>query len=391
MPDKINVLIITGDFPPRISGVGDYSAHIAKSLIDLGVSATVITTGMEFSNNGRSIGSMDVRYVISRWAMSEVNKILNLIEKSDSRTVINIQYYCPFTYGRRLLINFLPLIIRVTRPKARVVVTMHGFWEQSTLFRLRTVPMLRLSHGVIYVDRLNRDLVEKYSGFSSDRAKYIPIASNILPIRCTPELRKMWRQALGFSEQDNVVAFFGGIGSNKGLEYLVEAVESIRRHKELPVFLLALGSFHANHLTDGYYLKICCLIERLGISNWIRIIESPGPDEVSKYLHSADLAVFPFINGVGENSGSMLAALAHGLPTIATEGPANTVNFSETFGVSLVPAMDSERLAECIADTLSSPEKMDLMKKKAMNVSKVLNWERIASEILDIYESLVQK
>ena len=389
MSEKISVLLVTGDFPPQISGVGDYSAHITKSLVKLGVSARVITTTIKLSNDYRSIGSMDVRYVISRWAMSEVIKILNLIEKSDSTTVINIQYYCPFTYGRRLLINFLPLIIRVTRPKARVVVTMHGFWEQSTLFRLRTVPMLRLSHGVIYVDRLNRDLVEKYSGFGSDRAKYIPIASNILPIRCTPELRKMWRQALGFSEQDNVVAFFGGIGSNKGLEYLVEAVESIRRHKELPVFLLAIGSFHPNHLTDGYYLKIRCLIEQLGISNWIRIIESPGPDEVSKYLHSADLAVFPFINGVGENSGSMLAALAHGLPTIATEGPANKVNFSETFGVSLVPAMDSGRLAECIADTLSSPEKMDLMKKKAMTVSKVLNWERIASETLDFYNSLL--
>jgi len=389
MAEKINVLMVTGDFPPRISGVGDYSAHITKSLADLGVSATVITTGMEFSNNGRPIGSMDVRYVVSRWAMWEVNKILGLIEKSDSRTVVNIQYYCPFTYGRRLLINFLPLIIRLTRPRARVVVTMHGFWEQSILFRLRAVPMLRLSHGVIYVDRVNRDLVEKYSGFSCDRAKYIPIASNILPIRCNPELRKMWRQELGCSEQDNVVAFFGGIGNNKGLEYLVEAVENIRRHRELPVFLLVLGSFRPNHLTDGYYLKISHLIERLGISYWIRIIESPKASEVSKYLHSADLAVFPFINGVGENSGSMLAALAHGLPTIVTEGPANTANFSETFGVSLVPAMDSEGLAECMADTLSSPEKMELMKQKAMSVSKVLNWKCITSETLDFYKSLL--
>jgi glycosyltransferase involved in cell wall biosynthesis len=389
MPDKINVLMVTGDFPPRISGVGDYSAHITKSLADLGISATVITTRMELANNGRSIGSMDVRYVVSRWAMWEVNKILSLIEKSDPRTVVNIQYYCPFTYGRRLLINFLPLIIRLTRPRARVVVTMHGFWEQSILFRLRALPMLRLSHGVIYVDRLSRALMEKYTGFSSDRAKYIPIASNILPIRCNPELRKMWRQELGFSEQDNVVAFFGGIGNNKGLEYLLEAVQSIRRQKELPVFLLVLGSFNPNHLTDGYYLKISHLIERFGISYWIRIIESPKGSEVSKYLHSADLAVFPFINGVGENSGSMLAALAHGLPTIVTEGPANTANFSETFGVSSVPAMDSERLAECMADTLSSPEKMELMKKKAMTVSKILNWKCITSETLDFYKSLL--
>ena len=389
MQDKINVLMVTGDFPPRISGVGDYSAHITKSLAELGVSARVITTTMDLSNDYRSIGSMDVRYVVSRWAMLEVNKILGLIEKPGSRTVVNIQYYCPFTYGRRLLINFLPLIIRLTRPRARVVVTVHGFWEQSILFRLRALPMLRLSHGVIYVDRLNRALMEKYTGFSSDRAKYIPIASNILPIRCNPELRKMWRQELGFFEQDNVVAFFGGIGNNKGLEYLLEAVQRLRTYRELPVFLLVLGSFHLNHLADGYYLKISHLIERLGISYWIRIIESPGPSEISKYLLSADLAVFPFINGVGENSGSMLAALAHGLPTIVTEGPANIANFSETFGVSLVPAMDSERLAECIADTLSSSEKMDLMKKKAMTVSKVLNWERIASETLDFYNSLL--
>jgi len=63
------------------------------------------------------------------------------------------------------MINFLPFIIRLLLPRVKVVTTMHGFWEQSVLFRLRTLPMLRGTHGVIYVDRLNKDLVKNTVAF----------------------------------------------------------------------------------------------------------------------------------------------------------------------------------------------------------------------------------
>jgi polysaccharide biosynthesis protein PslF len=389
MSEEINILIVSGDFPPRISGVGDYSAHVAKALNNLGIQVAVITTAIESLDDTWSGGSVDVHYSMSRWQMSEIRNLLDLIEKGGSRTIVNIQYYCPATYGRRLMINFLPAVVRAIRPNARIIVTMHGFWEQSKLFRLRTVPMLRASHGVIYVDRLNKTPIETYGGFDSEQIKFIPIASNILPIPCSPELREIWRQQLGFSKKDIIIAFFGGIGRTKGFEYLLEAVEYIRRSKGLSIVLLAIGGFHSDGVNAEYQSNIRRLISEPDKASWGRVIESPGAIQVSECLHSADIGVFPFINGVGENSGSMLAALAHGLPTIITEGSANDSGFSERFGVDLVPAKNTKLLADCILNIAYSKSKQEFMRHKALSVSKQLTWGYIAKETLEYFKALL--
>jgi glycosyltransferase involved in cell wall biosynthesis len=389
MSKEIKVLIVSGDFPPRISGVGDYSAHVASALNGLGIEVIVITTAIESLDDAWSGGSVDAHYSMSRWQMSEIRNLLDLIEKDGSSTIVNIQYYCPATYGRRLMINFLPAILRLVRPNARVVITMHGFWEQSKLFRLRTVPMLRASHGVIYVDRLNKTPIEKYGGFDPEHMKLIPIASNILPITGSSELRKKWRQELGFSDHDTVLTFFGGIGRIKGFEYLIDAIEYLRKSKGASTVLLAIGGFHADGVNAEYQSNIRRLISESDRTAWIRIIESPPAMQVSKYLHAADIAVFPFVNGVGENSGSMLAALAHGLPTIITEGPSNDSSFSERFGVDMVPARNTRLLAASILDIVCSKSKQEYMKNKALLVSKQLTWEYVAKETLGFFKALL--
>lgn len=390
MSERISVLIVSGDFPPRISGVGDYSAHVAKALTDMGIQVDVITTAKESLIDTWSEGSVNVDYIMSRWQMSEIRKLLDVIGKNGLRTIVNIQYYCPTTYGRRFMINFLPAACGILRHNARVVVTMHGFWEQSKFFRLRTIPMLRASHGVIYVDRLNRNLIEKYGGFDSDCMKFIPIASNILPVTCSLELRKIWRQQLGFSDHDIVVAFFGGIGRIKGFEYLIESLEYLRKSKRASMVLLAIGGFHADRVNAGYQSNIRQLISESDRTSWIRVIESPPATYVSQCLHSSDIAVFPFVNGVGENSGSMLAALAHGLPTIITEGPSNDSSFSDRFGVALVPTRNARLLADSILDIACSKSRQEYMKNKALLVSKQLTWEHVAKETLEFFEFLLQ-
>jgi len=380
--------MISGDFPPRISGVGDYAFHISSTAAKMGVNVTVICTKSEDTDTASLYGALDVRPVMDRWRFSEIKNIFQILRETDQKTVVNIQYGC-LAYGRQLMINFLPFIIRLLLPRVKVVTTMHGFWEQSVLFRLRTLPMLRGTHGVIYVDRLNKDLVKKYSGLPDERLKFIPIAGNIVPIPCTKEQRDTWRKELGFSDVDVIVAFFGGITQRKGFDYLVKAIRITRCSNSFPVFLLAIGGFLPLEFNRTYQLEVENYIQREGLVDTIRFFENVEAENVSKYLHCADLAVYPFLRGVGENSGSMLAALAHGLPTIISAGAANDSSFTDKFGVLMVPASDSEQLAESIQKIALSASLQREMRAKALHISETLNWPYITEKSLEFFNSFI--
>ena len=382
-----NIVMISGDFPPRISGVGDYAWHVSRTINGKKLPVTVITTSGGESDFEIPEG-LDVRRVMSKWSFNELIRVVSVINGLSGRTVVNIQYYCPETYGRYLLINFLPLIFRIFRPSIRTVVTMHGFWEQSQLYRLRSIPMLAASHGVIYVDSLNRSLLARFGGTFANRMKYIPIAANILPIPCSSMSRIKWRKELGLNTYDVAISFFGGFGRNKGLEYLIKALHQIIKSTTIPVVMLAIGDFHQESVDDNYESEIHSLIGKLEIQERIKFVSDPKPEMVSRYLHAADMAVYPFINGVGENSGSMLAALAHGLPTVITAGPANNSEFTEKYGVAVVPARNSEMLADEILKVVSSPHRQTDMRRKAIQVSRHFNWEYICKETLHVFDSL---
>lgn len=384
----MRVIMVSGDFPPQISGVGDYAWHISKTVTEMGVEVSVVTTKNSEAEKSSRENGIDVHRIIGKWKFTEVKKIFRVLRGSHKKSVVNIQYYCPFTYGRQLMINFLPALIRLYFPRVKVVVTIHGFWEQSVFYRFRTIPMLRLAHGVIYVDTLGRKSIQKFSGLTNSRLKYIPIAGNILPVPCTRKERDMWRSELGMTDRDVVVAFFGGIGRNKGFEYLVEAVKKVNEKNEVSVVLLAIGGFHSYDKNKPYKKEILDLVSQMGMTDAVFIIESPDSERVSQYLHAADMAVYPFLDGVGENSGSMLAALSHGLPTIITEGPANNESFADRFGVCMVPAQNSSKLADAINNLALFPEQRKALKMKTLERNKNLNWRFVTEETIHFFDLL---
>lgn len=385
---EMRLIMMSGDFPPQISGVGDYAFHISRTASNMGVNVKVICTQSDSAKSLSLYGSLDVRPIMYKWRFSEIKNVFQILRDSDKNTVVNIQYGC-LAYGRQLMINFLPFFIRVLLPHVKIVITLHGFWEQSVLYRLRALPMLRFAHGIIYVDRLNKKLVKKYSGLPDERMKFIPIAGNIPPIPCTEEQRATWRKELGFSNDDVIVTFFGGIRSNKGFEYLVEATAQLRKNNLFPIILLAIGGFRSYRQNKNYEIEVLNLIKKMGIEDYVKVLDDPDPKMVSQYLHVAHLAVYPFLQGVGENSGSMLAALAHGLPTIITAGPANISNFSEKLGVVMIPAMNSEKIVDAIRKIIASPALQNIMRNKALEVSKSLNWEFITLQEINFFSYLI--
>ena len=386
----MNVILVSGDFPPIISGVGDYTFHVAKSMASLPVNVEVITSDLGTDNVFDLSDDIQCHRCMKFWGGREAKKIIERIPADRKDCVINIQYNSPMFYKRNLMINFLPLFLRFFRPSARVIVTMHGFWEQSWLYRLRTIPMLRLSHGVIYVDKKNRFQLERLSGKSGKQLKFIPIASNIVPIKSTPEKRQQWRREINLSDSDMVISFFGGIGQNKGTMSLLKAIKLIRDDNAFSVVLIFIGGFNSDGINLEYQDYIQAKIDEFGLRENVRIIHTPSAEKVSSLLYASDIAAYPFTNGVGENSGSMLAALAHGLPTVVTSGGTEDDNkFSHEFGVYMVEPDNERQLADAFINIYSSDEIQLSMNKDNLAINKKNNWNSIATQTMGFFEHII--
>jgi glycosyltransferase involved in cell wall biosynthesis len=380
-----DILIITGDYPPTLKGVGDYSCHVARALARRGGNVEVLTT----ATSGIPSPDLDSDHLaihrdIRTWTFSDLPRVFSLL-KTQKEAIVNIQYYCPTTYRRHLMINFLPAIIRCAFRHVRTVVTMHGFWEQSHLYRLRCLPMLRAAHGIVFVDRKNTDLLRLFAG-KHVAMRWIPISGNIPPIPCDSRQRLCCRQELGIEPNQVVVAFFGGIARIKGFEYLVHAIERVRNTENLPVTLLAIGGFHADGVNREYQKGIAELIAQSARGSWIKVVSSPPPTLVSRLLHASDIGAFPFINGVAENSGSTLAALQHGLPTITTRG---TAQMPEPFGTLAVPARDVNSLADAISRLARSEALRVETGRRSMEAMSHFTWDAIAESLLSFFAELV--
>jgi polysaccharide biosynthesis protein PslF len=390
----MNVLMITDTFPPLISGVADYTAFLVGELASLGVRVTVLTskgdTGDDAGGGSRAGDGVEVLRIMPHWKMSDSAQILRVVNRLERGTLVHIQYGSG-SYGKRPMINVLPLLFRIYRRGYPVVVTLHEFprERERLLYRMRTLPMLLAAHALIFVDPADEKILRRWARFNMDRINYIPVASNIPPVPVTDPERRDWRQALGLEDDMPVVAFFGGIYPPKGFPDLFEAIVDLRRDN-FPVRLLVIGGFEPWIESVAPYQREIRKALRPGIeAGWIKLVDKSPPDVVARCLHASDVAAFPFLNGASPNRGSLLAAIAQGVPVVTTKGPDTPEGFQDQFGVALVPSRDVRALRMCLRDLIMSHERRDGLKEKALKASRQLSWASIAQATWELYASLI--
>jgi glycosyltransferase involved in cell wall biosynthesis len=371
--------MICGDFPPFVSGVGDFADKLAGSLQELGSDVTVLTTISADSSRDLALDAgrkFRVLRTIEHWGMSNRKAVIE--ECCRGYDLIQLQYPC-VNYARSPLINLLPSMLRLRRDSAPTCVTIHDFRVMRHRWRARVAPMLWAVDGLIHVDERDWPFIHSWGVGNSRPRAHIPIAANAQPVPSSPALRAQWRNELGFAQNEAVVAFFGILYPHKGLTELVGAVQDLRKQGR-PVKLLVLGDFDR----EADYRPA---MERMlwdPAVNWVRGAEL---DHISRCLHAADLAALPYHSGASTNRGSLLSTLAHGLPTITTNGPCTPPDFQCKYDVMLVPVNDRAALGSGIARLLDDPALAHRMHESAL--SRHVTWETVARQTRAFYELLI--
>lgn len=383
---RSQVLFIVGDFPPTFGGLPDYAALFVEGLASLGRCVTVLTTKVKGQKDRTLRQGVDIRRLISDWRLPEISSILAVIDEMGPDTIVNLMHG-GFAMSRRPMVTLLPLFLRLLRPQCRVIVTIHEFRTQRTRRRIWAIPMIMAAHGLIFVDRPDQEHLLRWTKLKRPKMECIPIAPNILPVPATESQRRAWRRRLDILEDTPIVTFFGGISRQKGFLDLLEAMNELRRDA-IPAYLLIVGWFDPGYAGNwGYEHEVREALKDGLSAGWIKFVESCPPDTVSEYLHASDVVVLPFVRGARSNNGSLLAAVAHGLPVITTRGVDTPEGFAEEYGVALVPAGDAVSLGTRLKQIILSAEEKSRLKTEALRAARIFSWASNACITAAFYDS----
>jgi len=227
-------------------------------------------------------------------------------------------------------------------------------------------------HAITYAVR--QSAVESLN-LNPDRITVIERGRNGYARRPCSEQRAHARHMLGLSESDEVILNVGRQEYQKGQQYLLRAIESVLRARPRAVLLIAGRKGHQSPLLDT-------LAERLSDGGRVRLLGHR--DDVPNLLAAADLFVFPSLyEGLG---GSLIEAMASGLPIVATRLPAIEEVVEEGRNALLVERKSIEPLAKAMTDLLESPERAKTFgdRSREIFVSK-FRLNRQAMRMVDFY------
>ena len=224
---------------------------------------------------------------------------------------------------------------------------------------------------------------------------HVPIAPNIPVARLDEEdVPSAVRASLGLPPDARLAVFFGFLHPVKGLARLIEAVAAVRRVVPgLRLVVAGGGESHSVHggAADAMRRGLEDAARRHGVEQHVVFTGYLPEDDVSRLLRAADAAVFPFDAGVTAKSGSLLAALAHGVPTIATSPPGELDRPTEVEGVLRVPPRNTAALVDALFLVLSDRALATRLAAAGRACADRWTWPRIADSHAQMYAQVLRE
>lgn len=382
----LRVLLISGEYPPMEGGVADFTAILAARMHAQGAEVQVLTSQ-------RAQGAeapWTVHPVMRRWDVASLWKAMAALERTWRPDVVNIQYQTA-AYGMRPAVNLLPRLV-----KAPCVVTFHDL-KVPYLFPkagpLRPWVNRALAQGCGAAIATNaEDLATLRTWAGVRRVALIPIGSNVSPSLPADYDRAGWRERYGLSPESLLLCYFGFLNASKGGEELVAALDALVQQGRDAHLLMIGGAVGASDATNATYLEtVRREIAARSLEGRVIWTGYLSQEQVSAAFAAADLCVLPYRDGISFRRGSLMAALAHGLPIVSTRPQTPLAEIEHGANAWLVEAGDARGLAEAVAYLADDAALRQRLSQGARALARRFDWDEIAAETLHLLREVAMQ
>ena len=222
----------------------------------------------------------------------------------------------------------------------------------------------RLSHIITVSERSKFDIGKAFN-LPLDRFRIVPNGINTNVFHPLPNIKR---------EKNHIMVTNSADTPLKGLRYLLEAVASIRKKRDIK--LTVIGKPKENG-------EIARLVKDLGIGDIVKFTGRIPDEDFATYYAKSTITVVPSIyEGFGLPAGE---AMACGVPVISTTGGA----LPEVVGDAgvLVPPADAHALEKAILPLLDNPDRCQKLGKAGhKRVFKHFTWHRTAEKTIEVYK-----
>jgi polysaccharide biosynthesis protein PslF len=401
------VLVVTAAFPPMKAGEADHAYHICSQLGQRGIDVHVLTTeGSRVSERLPFITHANMR----DWSWRDLPRFARFVKECAPDVVLLI--YIGWIYGDHPMMTFAPTVVRAVLPQCRVVTQFEypmGCNNDKFSVVTRVVrrlvagwasphgtdyafgTLLRDSDGVIVLsDSHRRMLVEQYPPVDKKVILIPPPPLLTMALHVTMAQRQQIRAKFGFADDDMVFVYFGYIYPPKGVETLLRAFHIISQDwKNVRLLLIGGVVAHEYPQRPRFAEEMRELPKRLGFDRqvvWAGEFETES-DQASRYIHSADVCVFPHDLGVYLNNSSFAAVAAHGLPIVATQAPYVESPFVEGENLVFCEPKSPESMAAAMTRVLEDCELRKRLGRGAVKLaSDWFSWDKATARMIEAIE-----
>jgi glycosyltransferase involved in cell wall biosynthesis len=215
----------------------------------------------------------------------------------------------------------------------------------------------------------------------------IPIGSNITPIPPAGYDRAAWRKRWEVRPEETLLGYFGFLNPSKGGEDLIQ---TLNRLKSVPVKLMMIGgrTGSSDPTNQAYAEQIDALIARLGLQERVLWTGFTPAEQVSANLLATDICILPYRDGISFRRGSLMAALAHGLPIISTTPAVELPELRHRHNIYLVPPSAPEALAEAVIALRENRGLRERLADGAGTLARAFRWDSIAEATVELFADM---
>jgi glycosyltransferase involved in cell wall biosynthesis len=310
--------------------------------------------------------------------------------------VVHIQYQTA-AFNLHPAINLLPRFLKGRGRPPQFALTFHDLrvpylFPKAGRLRWRSnLELARRSDCVIVTNAEDRERLQAYTDLAGKLSE-IPIGANIQPDPPTGFDRHQQRARWGVGPQDLLLCYFGFLNASKGAEELMMAVAYLAA-RSAPVHLLMIGGqVGASDPTNLAYLEqVRTLISDQGIDDRVHWTGFTEASQVSANLLASDMAVLPYRDGVSFRRGSLMAALAHGLPMVSTQPAVTIPEIVPGENMWLAPARSPEALAQAIEHLWNDSDLRQRLGAGSASLARLFAWSTIAERHVQLYRELTKQ
>ena len=179
------------------------------------------------------------------------------------------------------------------------------------------------------------------------------------------------------------ITLFGYFTPWKGQDIVIEALQHVR----IPARLRLAGG--VGHPANLAYMSRCeAAIDRLGLRERVEVTGYVPDAEMARVYAESDLVVAPFRMTTG--SGSLVQALARGVPVLASDLPLNReINERLPDTLAFFASEDPVDCARQIERLLADPDRRELLGRQALQYAATYSPANIARLHLDLYRRVL--